>query len=67
MEKEPIIPNSNNSRNIVGAIVIIVGIFLLLNNLNLGSWFPDWLFGWQTILIIIGLVIGINSQFQKKS
>ncbi|WP_312190744.1 LiaF transmembrane domain-containing protein [Sphingobacterium sp.] len=67
MEKEPIIPNSNNSRNIVGAIVIIVGIFLLLNNLNLGSWFPDWLFGWPTILIIIGLVIGVNSQFQKKS
>lgn len=67
MEKEPIIPNSNNSRNIVGAIVIIVGLFLLLNNLNLGSWFPDWLFGWPTILIIIGLVIGVNSQFQKKS
>ncbi|MDR2270546.1 MAG: cell wall-active antibiotics response protein [Sphingobacterium sp.] len=67
MEKEPIIPNSNNSRNIVGAIVIIVGIFLLLNNLNLGSWFPSWLFGWQMILIIIGLVIGVNSQFQKKS
>nr|WP_288812458.1 DUF5668 domain-containing protein [uncultured Sphingobacterium sp.] len=67
MEKEPIIPNSNNSRNIVGAIVIIVGIFLLLNNLNLGDWFPDWLFSWPTILIIIGLVIGVNSQFQKKS
>ncbi|WP_343559877.1 LiaF domain-containing protein [Sphingobacterium sp.] len=67
MEKEPIIPNSNNSRNIVGAIVIIIGIFLLLHNLNLGDWFPGWLFGWQMILIIIGLVIGINSQFQKKS
>lgn len=67
MEKEPIIPNSNNSRNIVGAIVIIVGIFLLLNNLNLGNWFPSWLFSWPTILIIIGLVIGVNSQFQKKS
>jgi len=67
MEKEPIIPNSNNSRNIVGAIVIIIGIFLLLNNLHLGDWFPSWLFGWQMILIIIGLVIGINSQFQKKS
>lgn len=67
MEKEPIIPNSNNSRNIVGAIVIIVGIFLLLNNLNLGNWFPNWLFSWPTILIIIGLVIGVNSQFQKKS
>ncbi|OOG20414.1 hypothetical protein BWD42_10015 [Sphingobacterium sp. CZ-UAM] len=60
-------PNSNNSRNIVGAIVIIIGIFLLLHNLNLGDWFPGWLFGWQMILIIIGLVIGINSQFQKKS
>ncbi|ULT23981.1 cell wall-active antibiotics response protein [Sphingobacterium sp. E70] len=38
-----------------------------MNNLNLGDWFPDWLFSWPTILIIIGLVIGVNSQFQKKS
>jgi predicted membrane protein len=33
----------------------------------MGNIVPNWMFGWETILIIIGLVIGINSKFEKKS
>lgn len=63
----PIPPRNNKSANIVGAIIVFLGLALLLKNLNLGLWFPRWIFGWEMILIIIGLVIGVNSQFRKKS
>lgn len=73
MEKEnktqpPIMPPKNNkSANIVGTIIVFLGLALLLKNLNLGIWLPRWIFGWEMILIIIGLVIGVNSKFEKKS
>lgn len=60
-------PNNNKTSTTVGAIIIIAGVFLLLRNLQLGFLIPNWLFGWQMILIIIGLVIGVNSKFEKKS
>lgn len=60
-------PRNNKSSTTVGAIIILFGVFLLLKNLNLGDFFPNWLFGWEMILIIIGLVIGVNSKFKKKS
>lgn len=60
-------PNNNKSSTTVGAIIILFGVFLLLNNLDLGFLFPSWLFSFPMILIIIGLVIGINSKFEKKS
>jgi predicted membrane protein len=60
-------PSNNKSSTTVGAIIILFGVFLLLNNLDLGFLFPDWLFSFPMILIIIGLVIGINSKFEKKS
>ena len=33
----------------------------------MGIWLPRWIFGWEMILIILGLVIGVNSRFEKKS
>lgn len=60
-------PSNNKSSTTVGAIIILFGVFLLLNNLDLGFLFPGWLFSFPMILIIIGLVIGINSKFEKKS
>jgi hypothetical protein len=63
----PIPPRNNKSANIVGAVIVFLGLALLLKNLSLGIWFPRWIFGWEMILIIIGLVIGVNSQFKKKS
>jgi uncharacterized membrane protein HdeD (DUF308 family) len=67
-KQNPQLPPSNNkSSTTVGAIIILFGVFLLLNNLDLGFLFPNWLFSFPMILIIIGLVIGINSKFEKKS
>ncbi|SKB52732.1 Cell wall-active antibiotics response 4TMS YvqF [Sphingobacterium nematocida] len=68
MQQKPVLPpNNNKSSTTVGAIIILFGLFLLLKNLDFGYLFPRWIFGWQMILIIIGLVIGVNSKFQKKS
>lgn len=67
-QQKPLLPPSNNkSSTTVGAIIVLFGVFLLMKNLDFGFLFPRWLFGWQMILIIIGLVIGVNSKFQKKS
>lgn len=60
-------PKSNNSANMFGAFVVLFGLMLLLKNLQIGLNFPRWLFGWEMILIIVGIVIGINSRFEKKS
>jgi len=60
-------PRHNNKRNIIGAIVILAGLLLLFRNLDFGFLFPDWLFSWPMILIIIGLVIGVNSKFEQKA
>ncbi len=60
-------PKNNNTSTIVGAIIIFLGFALLMKQMNLGNIIPGWLFGWETILIIIGLVIGVNSKFEKKS
>lgn len=60
-------PNNNKSSTTVGAIIILFGLFLLLRNLDFGYLFPGWIFGWQMILIIIGVVIGVNSKFKKNS
>jgi len=60
-------PNNSKNTTIVGGIVILFGVFLLLKNIGLSDLVPSWVLGWQTILIAIGIVIGVNSNFEKKS
>ncbi len=60
-------PKNNNSSNLVGFIIVFLGVAILFKNLNIGNILPHWIFGWESILIIIGLVIGVNSKFEKKS
>lgn len=60
-------PQNNNTANTAGAFIIVFGLAILIKNLNGGHFFPNWLFGWEMIMIMIGLVIGVNSKFQKKS
>ncbi len=45
-----------------GIILITVGTFLFLQNMDLGV--PDWVFSWQMLLIVIGLLIGIKHNFR---
>ncbi len=60
-------PRNNNSTTMAGMFIVFFGVAILLKNMNMGSIVPSWIFGWETILIIIGLVIGVNSKFEKKS
>ena len=47
-----------NKRIITGAIFLIIGVLLTLDNLDIVRFrLPDYLFGWYTILIVIGLFI----------
>ena len=47
----------------VGALILAFGSFLLLDRLDLFE-FPRWLFSWKVLLIGIGLLIGINRNFE---
>jgi predicted membrane protein len=54
----------NRSGKVWGGLFIIgVGSLLLLKNFGLDC--PNWLFRWPTILIVIGLFIGIKHRFQN--
>ncbi|HEY1023838.1 MAG TPA: DUF5668 domain-containing protein [Sphingobacteriaceae bacterium] len=46
-----------------GAILIVVGGILLLD--NLGTHLPDWVLSWPMLLIAIGLISGVKHQFKK--
>ncbi len=47
----------------VGAIIFIIGSFLLLDRMDL-LYFPGWLFSWKMLLVVIGLIVGINKRFE---
>ena len=47
----------------VGIIIVSVGSFILLDRMDV-ILFPHWLLSWRTLLIVMGLIIGINSQFK---
>lgn len=53
------------SRNTVttGIIILGLGIIWLLN--KLGVYIPHWLYGWEMLLIFIGVVIGIGNKFRN--
>ena len=48
----------------VGLIVLAIGIILLLRGMDL-VFFPWWMFKWPTILIVIGIIIGVKSNFKN--
>lgn len=45
-----------------GLILIVVGSFLFLQNLPLNI--PHWVFSWKTLLIAIGLLVGMKHKFR---
>ena len=54
----------HSGRTTVGAIILILGSLLLIDQLNL-FFVPDWLFSWAMILIAIGIYQGVRHHFQK--
>ena len=54
---------NQNANKSTGVILLIVGIGVLLRNLDTDL--PEWLFRWEVGLMLIGLVIGIRSKFRS--
>lgn len=52
-----------NSRVLSGLVLLAAGIFLLAY--KMGAPIPSWLFTWPIILIVIGLITGIKSNFHN--
>ncbi len=61
--------NANAGRMWAGIIIIGIGAVLLAGKLGMDWLFPTWLFRWGTmwpaILIVVGLMIGGNSNFKN--
>jgi predicted membrane protein len=54
--------HSTKGRILSGILVVIVGAVLLLK--QFGFAFPEWLFTWEMLIIVIGLYIGIKHDFK---
>jgi predicted membrane protein len=55
--------NSGKGRVLAGLIIICVGVLLLAR--QSGVVFPEWLFTWQMLLIVLGLFIGAKHSFRS--
>ncbi|KAA2240212.1 hypothetical protein F0L74_29035 [Chitinophaga agrisoli] len=61
-EKQNIV-DPRRGKSIWGGIILItVGTFLFLQNMDLGV--PHWVFSWQTLVIVIGLLVGLKHNFR---
>ncbi|MBN8577197.1 MAG: cell wall-active antibiotics response protein [Cyclobacteriaceae bacterium] len=47
----------------VGGLLLAIGSLLLLKKMDL-LYFPRWVFSWKTLLIGIGLVLGVSRKFE---
>ncbi|PUZ24540.1 hypothetical protein GA0116948_105174 [Chitinophaga costaii] len=67
MEKQDVADNERRrdgrGRHVGGLVLVIVGIFLLLHNLNLDL--PRWVFSWPSLLILVGILVGVRQQFRS--
>ncbi|HEY0608398.1 MAG TPA: DUF5668 domain-containing protein [Chitinophaga sp.] len=45
-----------------GVVLIVIGLFLFLQNLHLAV--PYWVFSWKMLLIVLGLVVAVKHKFR---
>lgn len=57
----------SHRRGKVAGGIILVGVGALLLVRQAGVIFPEWLFTWKALLIVIGLFIGIKHNFRRPS
>ncbi len=57
--------NNRSGKVLAGVFIIGVGLVLLLKNLDLNL--PHWLFSWSTLLIVLGVFIGLKNNFRNGS
>ncbi|MEO5893998.1 MAG: DUF5668 domain-containing protein [Ferruginibacter sp.] len=65
MEPNKHFKNKEGGRVIAGLILVGVGAALLLR--NTGFEMPGWLFSWPMILILVGIYIGVKSNFRNNA
>ena len=55
---------SNNNGNIIAGLILVgVGVALVLRNMSFP--FPEWLFSWPMILILVGIYTGVKHRFRN--
>lgn len=59
----PEVQNRSKKGIITGLVIIGFGVVLLLRKMDVII--PEWILSWQMLLIFIGFMIGISSNFQK--
>lgn len=68
-QHRPTCNSSNAGRMWAGIIIVGIGVVLLAGKLGLDWLFPHWIFNWgnmwPVILIVVGLIIGGNSNFRN--
>lgn len=61
-DKKALIKERRRGKSSGGVILILIGAGLLLRNMNLDL--PYWLFSWQMIVVVVGLVLGFKHNFR---
>ncbi|WP_257668043.1 cell wall-active antibiotics response protein [Parapedobacter tibetensis] len=68
-KRRPIHNNANAGRMWAGIIIVSIGAVLLAGKLGFDWLFPHWIFSWHNmwpmVLIVVGLIIGGNSNFRN--
>lgn len=54
---------SKNKSVYTGIVILVIGVIWLLR--RMGVYLPYWIFSWETLLIAIGLIIGIDNKFRN--
>jgi predicted membrane protein len=62
---KPYNENRNRDKKMMGIVIVLIGILLLLKVMNL-IWFSV-VFSWPSILICIGVLIGIKNRFRNNA
>ncbi|MEQ1624769.1 MAG: DUF5668 domain-containing protein [Sediminibacterium sp.] len=56
----------NNGSNVIGGLILIgIGVILFMRKMNFQ--FPDWLFTWPMILILVGFYSGVKNNFRNNT
>lgn len=66
MENNQNLNRQNNGSNVIGGLILIgIGVTLVMRKMDFP--FPNWLFTWPMILILVGFYSGVKHKFRNNS